>query len=396
VIRLVLVSLAALALLVGCARKPPAPEEARLVLEPAEYADLVGWGEDALADAWPALQKSCGVAARRDPAQETLNGITIADWQRACAAIGTSVTGTVPAPSTAALRAAIETAFRPFRATAGGNPTGLFTGYYEIELAGSRIPDPQNRYPLYRRPPDLVSVDLGEFRDGLKGQRIAGRVIGDSLKPYPDRGQIDRGALANKGLEIAWVADPVDAFFLHIQGSGRVHLNDGSTIRVGYAAQNGHPYLAIGRPLIDRGAIPADRVSMQSIRAWLLANPDEAERVMWLNASYVFFREVAGDGPIGAQGLPLTPGRSIAVDPRSVPLGTPVWLDTTAPSATAGEVDRPLRRLMVAQDTGGAIKGAVRGDVFWGHGPEAGEIAGRMKQPGRWWLLLPRTNYRGS
>ncbi|HEX6977888.1 MAG TPA: MltA domain-containing protein, partial [Alphaproteobacteria bacterium] len=200
--------------------------------------------------------------------------------------------------------------------------------------------------------------------------------------------EIDEGALEGRNLELVWVADPIDAFFLHIQGSGRVRLADGSTIRVGYAAQNGHPYLAIGRPLIDRGAIPKDKVSMQSIRAWLAANPDEAERIMWLNASYVFFRELEGEGPLGAQGVPLTPGRSLAVDRRHIPLGAPIWLDTTLPT----EGTPPFRRLMVAQDTGGAIRGPLRGDVFWGHGSDAAERAGRMRSTGRMWILLPRAD----
>lgn len=384
--------LAALAL-AACAPKPtPAPEDAKLRLEPADYAELPGWGEDAVQEVWPALARSCAALAKQPPERAVAHGTVAGDWAQACAAIGPNQ----PPPDAAAARRRIEAAFRPFRATGDGNPLGLFTGYYEIELAGSRAQDAANRYPLYRRPPDLVQVDLGEFRDSLKGQRIAGRVVGDSLKPYPDRGQIDRGALSGRGLEIAWVADPVDAFFLHIQGSGRVRLADGSTMRVGYAAQNGHPYLAIGRPLIDRGAIPKNRVSMQSIRAWLAANPGEAERVMWLNASYVFFREIDGDGPIGAQGVALTPGRSLAVDRRHIPMGAPIWLDTTLPTEASDQPGPAFRRLMVAQDTGGAIRGPVRGDVFFGFGQEAGELAGRMKQPGRWWILLPRAGLRGS
>lgn len=381
-LRIILLGALALA---ACAPKV-SPEDAKLALEPADYAELPGWQEDAVGEAWPALARSCAAIAKQPADRVLTQEVTAGDWAKACAAIGAEG----PAPDPATARGRIEAAFRPFRATAEGNPTGLFTGYYEIELIGSRSEDAANRYPLYRRPPDLVNVDLGEFRDSLKGQRIAGRVVGETLKPYPDRAQIDRGALAGKGLEIAFVADPVDAFFLHIQGSGRVRLADGSHVRVGYAAQNGHPYLAIGRPLIERGAIPRDKVSMQSIRAWLAANPGEAERVMWLNASYVFFRELTGEGPIGAQGVALTPGRSLAVDRRHIPMGAPIWLSTTTPDAA------PLRRLMVAQDTGGAIKGPVRGDVYFGFGAEAGELAGQMKQPGRWWLLLPRAGLRGS
>ncbi len=377
-------ALGGLLLFAACAGKPAAPpaEEPHLRLEAARFEDLPGWTGDDAAAAWPALERSCRLVARAAPGRAMAHATTAADWQRACAALAT-------APPEG-FRQAIEAAFQPFRATADGEANGLFTGYYEAELKGSRSRDARFRYPLYKRPDDLVTVDLGEFRESLKGQRIAGRIAGGALKPYPDRAAIDQGALADRGLEIAWVEDPVEAFFLHIQGSGRVSLPDGGTIRVGYAAQNGHPYLAIGRPLIERGAIPADRVSMQSIRAWLAANPAEADRVMWLNASYVFFREITGEGPVGAQGVALTPGRSIAVDPRFIPLGAPVWLDTTQPAAVEGGPELPLRRLMVAQDTGGAIKGPVRGDVFFGHGAEPMAIAGRMKQRGRLWLLLPR------
>lgn len=378
-------ALGGLLLLAACADKgapPPPAEEAKLRLESAAFTDLPGWNGDNVAAAWPALERSCRLIGRSEPARAMAHGTTAADWQRACAAVATAPTD--------GFRQALEGAFQPFRATADGNPTGLFTGYYEAELKGSRTQSARFRYPLYKRPEDLVTVDLGEFRESLKGQRIAGRITNGALKPYPDRAAIDKGALSNKGLEIAWVEDPVDAFFLHIQGSGRVTLPDGGTVRVGYAAQNGHPYLAIGRPLVERGAIPSDRVSMQSIRAWLAANPAEADRVMWLNASYVFFREIAGEGPIGAQGVPLTPGRSLAIDPRFIPLGAPVWLDTTEPSAAENGQERPLQRLLVAQDTGGAIKGPVRGDVFFGFGAEPMAVAGRMKQRGQLWLLLPR------
>jgi len=184
--------------------------------------------------------------------------------------------------------------------------------------------------------------------------------------------------------------DPVDAFFLEIQGSGSIELEGGGELRVGYGAQNGFPYVAIGRELVTRGALPKEKVSMQSIREWLEAHPDEAAEVMRKNASYVFFREQPGEGPLGSLGVPLTPGRSLAVDPLFVPLGVPLWLDSTLPAAADGS-ERPLRRLVVAQDTGGAIRGPVRGDVFWGAGDKAADLAGRMRQPGRLWLLLPRT-----
>jgi membrane-bound lytic murein transglycosylase A len=244
--------------------------------------------------------------------------------------------------------------------------------------------------PLYGRPPDLVSVDLGSFREDLKGRRIAGRVEEGKLVPYADRQAIEQGALAGHDLELVWVDDPIDAFFLQIQGSGRVRLADGGELRVGYAGENGHPYYAIGRELVKRGALRKEEVSMQSIRRWLEEHPDEAPAVLATNASYVFFQVIEGEGPLGAEGIPITAGRSLAVDRKHWPLGVPLWVDTAAPAAQKGAPDRPLRRLVIAQDTGGAIRGPIRGDVFWGASDEAAEIAGRMKHPGRLWVLLPK------
>jgi membrane-bound lytic murein transglycosylase A len=221
----------------------------------------------------------------------------------------------------------------------------------------------------------------------MKGERIAGRVIDGRLRPYEDRARIEGGALKGRDLEMVWVDDAVDAFFLHIQGSGRVVMEDGSVMRVGYAGQNGHPYVAVGRELIARGVLTKENVSMQSIREWLRANPGEAAGLMNKNPSFVFFRPLDGEGPQGAQGVALTPGRSLAVDRSFVPYGLPVWLDAQDPLDGAAR----LRRLMVAQDTGGAIRGPVRGDVFWGHGDDAELRAGKMKSPGRYHLLIPRT-----
>jgi membrane-bound lytic murein transglycosylase A len=271
-----------------------------------------------------------------------------------------------------------------------GEPVGLFTGYYEPTLHGSRTGGATFPVPLYLRPPELVEVELGRFRPDLEGKRIAGEVRDGALVPYHDRGAIEEGALAGRDLELLWVDDAVDAFFLQIQGSGLVELREGGTVRVGYAAQNGHPYYAIGRELVARGAMALDQVSMQSIAEWLRAHPAEAVDVMRTNASFVFFRELDEEGPLGSMGVVLTPERSLAIDPMYLPMGAPLWLETTLPAA-AGEAAPPLRRLVVAQDTGGAIRGPVRGDVFWGPGERAAELAGRMRQEGRLWLLLPRS-----
>lgn len=201
----------------------------------------------------------------------------------------------------------------------------------------------------------------------------------------PSRAQIEAGALAGRGLELLWLDDPIAAFFLHIQGSGQVEMRDGTRVRIGYAGKNGHAYMPIGAELIRRGEIAQEEMSMQAIRAWLIAHPQEGRKLMAMNPSFVFFRLVNGEGPIGAQGVPLLPGRSVAVDPSFVPYGVPLWMDTTDPLAGT-----PLRRLVVAQDTGAAIKGAVRGDLFWGSGEEAAAGAGLMRQPGQWFFLLPK------
>lgn len=348
-------------------RRPREEKEEGRILRPATFADLPGWEED-------------------DPSA------ALAAFLRSCRRMKTPVCEAAARATSA--RPFFETHFQPFAVSEGDDPEGLFTGYYEPLLQGSRKRTDRYRVPLYVRPPELVMVDLGDFREELEGQRIAGRVEEGDLVPYPDRRAIEEGALSGRDLELVWVDDPVDAFFLQIQGSGRVRLDDGSDdgseIRVGYAAQNGHPYFAIGKDLVERGAMPKEEVSMQSIRRWLEQNPGLADDVMARNASYVFFEELKGEGPLGAQGVALTPGRSLAVDLKHWTLGTPVWLDTRAPSPRQGEPDRPLRRLMISQDTGGAIRGVVRGDVFWGHGEEAAEVAGRMKHPGRMWVLLPR------
>ncbi len=375
------------------AERPERPD--RMRMQRVTFAALPGWTQDDVAAALPAMQRSCRALSRqpseREAAPQVLAGTpeatTIADWRRAC----DGVDGVVPDPQ--AVRVFLQERFEPWAVANWLKREGLFTGYYEPLLDGSRQRSRRYSIPLYRPPGDIISVDLGEFRDEFEGRRIAGRMSGGRLRPYHDRAAIDRGALAGRGLELLWLDDPVDAFFLHIQGSGRVRMAGGGMTRVGYAGQNGHAYFAIGRELIARGALTPKTVSMQSIRAWLEANPEAGAEVMRQNASYVFFRRLnvgADEGPMGAQGVPLTPGRSLAVDRRYFPMGAPMWLDASAPALDAQAPDEPLQRLMVAQDTGGAIRGPVRGDVYWGSGDEAGERAGRMKNPGRLWVLLPR------
>jgi membrane-bound lytic murein transglycosylase A len=334
--------------------------------EKVTFEALPGWAADDHAAALAAFLTSC---PRFKAALPMAKGA--GDARAACEAARR-----VPPGDPAAARKLFERHFTPYAVSADGNREGLFTGYFEPLLFGADRPDTRFRVPLYRPPADLATA-LAE------GQ------------PHLSRSDIDAGALSGRNLELLWVDDPLDAFFLHIQGSGRVAMPDGRIVRVGFAGKNGHPYVAIGRELIARGAMTRDEVSMPAIRAWLEANPAEAARVMALNPSYVYFRTLDGDGrgaavgPTGAMGVPLTPGRSLAVDPAFVPYGTPVWLDTVYSPGDPLAPARPLRRLLIAQDTGTAIKGAVRGDVFWGHGPEAAARAGVMKSPGRWYLLLP-------
>jgi len=364
-----------LLVIAGCAPPPPA-----LRLEPASFADLPGWADDDHGRALATFLVSCSrmQGGGHDEAWTRL-GVDHEVITATCAAAAG-----VPLGEEGATRRFFEQHFRVALATNNDEAEGLFTGYYEPELHGSERRGGIYQTPIFRPPANLITIDLGSFREDWKGQQLVGLLSGRSVTPVPARSDIERGALSGRDLEMIWVSSAVDAFFLHIQGSGRVIMDDGRVIRLGYAGKNGRPYFPIGRELIRRGAIAEEDMSMQAIRAWLAANPQEAEEVMAKNPSFVFFRQVDGPGPIGAQNVVLTPERSLAVDRAFIPLGVPLWLDTRDPHSGA-----PLRRLVVAQDTGGAIKGPVRGDLFWGSGAAAGDRAGAMKSPGRYYILLP-------
>lgn len=351
----------------------PTPALAGNHLRRAQWADLPGWQDDDQAAAWGALLTSCSTLRNQEA------------WRAVCADAAA-----LAKPDRAEVRRFFETQFLPYRLVqADGGNEGLATGYYEPLLRGSRTPTARYRYPVYGAPDDLLVVDLPAFNAEPRDSRARARLDGRRIVPYYERAQIESPASPLRGREIAWVEDPVELFFLHIQGSGRLELEGGGVMRVGFADHNGHPYRSIGRLLIDRGELAPERASMQGIKAWAQQNPAKLRAVLDYNPRYVFFRELpAGlDGPLGAQGVPLTARRSIAADPRFVPLGAPVFLATTWPLS-----NRPLNQLMLAQDTGSAIRGAVRADFFWGYGDEAGREAGRMKQSLRMWLLLPR-NY---
>ncbi|HXE17563.1 MAG TPA: murein transglycosylase A [Stellaceae bacterium] len=378
---------AALLLLAGCVAPapptaPPKPPKAKLVLESSSFAALPGWRDDRISAALPALLKSCARRlAQPGNAKVGPDGLagTVENWRAPCEAASH-----VPPGDDAAARAYFERWFRPLLATADGQPEGLFTGYYTPLLDGARHRGGAYTTPLLRRPPDLVMVQLGLFRPEWRGDRIAGKVVSGNLLPYATRAEIERGALDANKLALYWVRDPVDAFFLEVQGSGKIRLRDGSTISLGYDGQNGRPYVSIGKLLIERGELTKDQVSLDSIKNWIRAHPDKGSALLDDNPSYVFFREIKGETPIGAEGAVLTAGRSLAVDRAYLPLGIPVFLD-------ARNGDENLRRLVIAQDTGGAIRGPVRGDLYWGFGAEAGRGAGAMKARGRYFLLLPKT-----
>jgi len=360
---------------------------ARPVYRLSKFSALAGWEEDDHRAAFAAFQASCAKRLSR-PAESAIAprqiAGTVEDWRDVCRrALGLS------SPDRREARSFFEAEFRPLAVSAGDEAEGLFTGYFEPEIAASRTRSAGYTIPLYRRPGDLVSVDLGKFRDDLAGRRIAGRVVDGRLEPYATRGEIANGALASRGLELLWADDPVSVFMLQIQGSGRARLPDGETLRLGFAGHNGHAYTSLGKLMVARGLLAPEEVSAPAIAAWLRAHPEDGAELMRENAAYVFFRILDGEGPIGSQGVALTPGRSLAVDESAIPLGAPVWLATGRPDPETPERAVPLKRLMIAQDTGSAIDGVVRGDVFWGAGETAERIAGHMAHRGRYWLLLP-------
>lgn len=356
--------------------KKPVVEERPVVpaaagLKPVAWSDVIGWQEDDQSLAMGAFLQSC-TALRWRP-----------QWQPAC-----QEAATLGFASGEQVRKFFERNFVPHQAhKEDGTTQGLVTGYYVPDLHGSRTSSEVYSYPLYKRPEDLLVIDLSDIYPDLGNYRLRGRLEGHRVVPFWKREEIDSSLQPLAGQELFWVADPVELFFLQIQGSGRIMLENGESILINYADQNGHPYRSIGKLLIERGAMTRDQMSMQNIRDWVRRNPDQADALLNENPSYVFFRELGPEAksPPGALGVPLTPGRSLAVDPKHVPLGAPVFVGTTWPNNP-----KPLQRLMIAQDTGGAIKGRVRGDFFWGLGEQAGEQAGRMKQSAQFWVLLPK------
>jgi len=365
-----------LAALSGCVTPRKPLEAPSAPYQAVNWSQIDGWSDDSTHEVWSAFLNSCKARGSRP------------EWLAVCAAAKQQ-----PIIDPAGARHFFEAQFTAYRLlkdkdTQRARDTGLITGYYEPLLYGARSPAPTFTVALYAPPDDLLTIDLADLYPELKGKTLRGRLQGKKVVPYYSRAELDNSPLLN-GKELVWVDNALDAFYLQVQGSGRVQLIDGQTIRLAYADQNGHPYRSIGRYLVDKGELTVAQATAEGIRSWIETHPARTHEVLDSNPSMVFFREEAivdpNEGPKGALGVPLTPGRSLAVDPSYIPLGAPVFLATTYPAT-----DTPLRRLMMAQDTGGAIKGRVRADFFWGFGKPAQEAAGRMRQDGQLWLLWPK------
>jgi membrane-bound lytic murein transglycosylase A len=367
-------------LLGGCATvpstcPPPPPPASHTAYEPTSWSELPGWSRDEMTDAWPAFLASCEGEGGRQR------------WQGVCDAARNAD------PRTSGdVRAFFQRYFEPFaivkQVGSQTDAVGLITGYFEPVLHGARTPSGRFNVPLYAPPPDLLTVDLGSEYPELRGKRVRARLVGQRVVPYYSRADLDRDP-ALKDDEIVWVDDALSAFFLEVQGSGRVQLPTGETIRLHYADENGYPYRSIGQYLVDHGELKRGEATVPAIREWAIAHADRVQELLDADPSVVFFREEPlGNpelGPEGALGVALTPGRSVAVDRSAIPLGAPVFLATTFPDS-----DVALNRLVFAQDTGGAIGGSVRADYFWGTGAQAATQAGEMRQPGRMWLIWPK------
>ncbi|MCL4766129.1 MAG: MltA domain-containing protein [Hyphomicrobiaceae bacterium] len=349
------------------------------------FADLSGWEEDDHAAAIASFVRSCdrltaAASPRAASGQDAARDLaSLCGEARALAGSGAD-----------GARRFFEARFTPHRVV-HERPQGLLTGYYEPVLAGSRTRQGRYQTPVYRRPPDLVNL-VDESMRGTTGAALThARKAGDGVAPYATRAEIESGALAGRGLELLYLADPVEAFFMHVQGSGLIVLSEGASVRLTYDGKNGHPYTSIGRYLVETGTFTADQVTMDALTRWLQADPERGRQAMWQNASYVFFRELAGSesqSALGVMGIPLTPGRSLAVDAGVHVLGTPIYV--VAPGLHGGAEGRPFQRLMIAQDVGSAIRGPERGDIYFGSGPEAGQRAGTTRHAGNFYVLLPR------
>jgi len=380
--------------IIQCSRAPtPPPAASGVSYRETPLTSLPGWDADSLINALPAVRSSCAVLAERDDAAWIGSGLAAVPagrWKTVCSDLertAQSAGGLIDPPT---FRQFLERRFTAFAVSAGETgSSGLFTGYYQPILAGCRERTATCQTPIYGLPVDLVGVDMASVTPELAGTKVFGRLEGERLVSYWTRAEIEGGALSQSGPSaapvVAWVENPVDAHILSIQGSGLIRLSDGSLVPLAYAGNNGWPYKSLGKILVDQGIMIPSQVTMPAIRDWLMGHPGQAVGLMRQNPRAIFFRQSDRSEAKGSLGIALVAGRTLAVDPSAIPLGVPVWLDTSDPDG------RPVRRLMVAADTGAAIRGAVRGDVFWGNDDLAFDLAGRMKSPGQWFLLAPKS-----
>jgi membrane-bound lytic murein transglycosylase A len=354
----------------------------------AHFEQLPGWDASALKKSLNTFKTSCRAFIKQEPERVVgTDSITLQakDWHPACRAALK-----LNPDSESVAKTFFQKWFVPVEFYDSKHLKGLFTGYYMPLIKGSHTKSAEYNVPIYGIPDDLVNVDLGLFISHLKNRKLVGRLSGNRLIPYYTREQINKGAIKNKAQVLLWIHSPIDRLFLEIQGSGVIELEDGSQEYIGYDAQNGAPYTAIAGVLIKKGVMTKDNASMQAIKRYLEEHPKQMDPIINKNKSFVFFRKLNLAGALGSQGVALTPGYSLAVDIQWIPMGTPLWLSTSRPDSKNLEANKPMQRLMIAQDTGGAIKGKVRGDVFWGGGERATLIAGHMKNEGHYWLLLPK------
>ena len=352
-----------------------------------DFKHLPGWEKADLTKSLATFQTSCRAFIKQEPEQIVGTDnieLQAKDWQPACQA------ALQVKPDAQDLKIFFQKWFAPVEFYGDKPSNGLFTGYYMPSIKGSYTKSAEFSVPIYEVPKDLVTLDLGLFIPHLKNRKVVGRLEGNKVVPYYTREQINKGAVKGKARVLLWMHSPIDRLFLEIQGSGVIELDDGSRVFIGYDGQNCAPYTAIAGVLIKQGIMTRDNASMQAIKRYLEAHPEQMNSVINQNKSFVFFRKLKLDGALGSQGVALTPGYSLAIDRQWVPMGAPLWLSTSRPDSKNPDKNKPMQRLMIAQDTGGAIKGKVRGDVFWGGGDQATLIAGHMKNPGNYWMLLPR------
>ena len=369
-------------------KPPPPPRHDQLKLKKVGWTELPGWADDRHAEAVPAFLKSCAAIAKLkddEPVGHDGHGGKAKQWRKACAA-ATKLAAT----DHAAARAFFEAEFVPFSAAGKAGTEGKLTGYFVQEVRASRTKGGKYQHPIYARPKDLVMIDLSKHIPDAHGRRIWGRLDNGTVVPYHTRPEIRAGKLAGQGLEIMYADDPVDVLFAHIEGSAKALMNDGTVVWLEFDGKNGRAYRGVGGVLKSLGVLePPYNGTMPGIRKWFTDNPKRVDEILDQNHSFVFFKESAHPGAMGSQMVVLTAQRSLAIDRAFVAHSTPIWVETRAPIPGASGSE-PWRQLLIAQDTGGGILGAVRGDIYWGDDKAAEERGGRMGGPGKMWFLLPR------